>query len=115
MYLFPFFVCDSGDTDSVIPITSTRYYIDALKLPTISPWRPWYEDGEVSNVQRTGYHKPNIEMVNSLFYDYNNSSSFKQKLGKWIKIRIRKTVLWQSFSLQLKKKFLIVSKLDCIH
>ncbi|PON70422.1 Serine carboxypeptidase-like [Parasponia andersonii] len=37
----------SGDTDAVIPITSTRYSIDALKLPTIGPWRAWYDDGEV--------------------------------------------------------------------
>ncbi|KAE8705937.1 Serine carboxypeptidase-like 29 [Hibiscus syriacus] len=37
----------SGDTDAVIPITSTRYSIDALKLPTVSPWRPWYDDGQV--------------------------------------------------------------------
>ncbi|KAK3012484.1 hypothetical protein RJ639_007935 [Escallonia herrerae] len=37
----------SGDTDAVIPVTSTRYSIDALKLPTISPWRAWYDDGQV--------------------------------------------------------------------
>ncbi|KAL6539629.1 Serine carboxypeptidase II-2 [Orobanche hederae] len=37
----------SGDTDAVIPVTSTRYSIDALKLPTVSPWRPWYDDGQV--------------------------------------------------------------------
>lgn len=37
----------SGDTDAVIPVTSTRYTIDALKLPTISPWRAWYIDGQV--------------------------------------------------------------------
>ncbi|KAF9603121.1 hypothetical protein IFM89_033957 [Coptis chinensis] len=37
----------SGDTDSVIPVTSTRYSIDALKLPTTSPWRAWYHDGQV--------------------------------------------------------------------
>ncbi|KAE8726272.1 Serine carboxypeptidase-like 29 [Hibiscus syriacus] len=37
----------SGDTDAVIPITSTRYSIDALKLPIVSPWRPWYDDGQV--------------------------------------------------------------------
>ncbi|XP_024031006.1 serine carboxypeptidase II-2 [Morus notabilis] len=37
----------SGDTDAVIPITSTRYSIDALKLPTVCPWRAWYDDGEV--------------------------------------------------------------------
>lgn len=37
----------SGDTDSVIPVTSTRYNIDALKLPTVKPWRAWYDDGQV--------------------------------------------------------------------
>ncbi|XP_021887346.1 serine carboxypeptidase II-2 [Carica papaya] len=37
----------SGDTDAVIPITSTRYTIDALKLPAMSPWRAWYDDGQV--------------------------------------------------------------------
>ncbi|KAK6136258.1 hypothetical protein DH2020_029989 [Rehmannia glutinosa] len=37
----------SGDTDAVIPVTSTRYSIDALKLPTVSPWRAWYDDGQV--------------------------------------------------------------------
>ena len=47
---FHLFVCDSGDADTVIPITSTRYSIDALKLPAIGPWRAWYDDGEVSNV-----------------------------------------------------------------
>lgn len=37
----------SGDTDSVIPVTSTRYNIDALKLPTVTPWHAWYDDGQV--------------------------------------------------------------------
>lgn len=37
----------SGDTDAVIPVTSTRYSIDALKLPTVTPWHPWYDDGQV--------------------------------------------------------------------
>ncbi|KAJ6673426.1 SERINE CARBOXYPEPTIDASE-LIKE 29 [Salix viminalis] len=37
----------SGDTDAVIPVTSTRYSIDALKLPTVQPWRTWYDDGQV--------------------------------------------------------------------
>ncbi|KVI11734.1 serine carboxypeptidase II-2-like [Cynara cardunculus var. scolymus] len=37
----------SGDTDAVIPVTSTRYSIDALNLTTISPWRAWYDDGQV--------------------------------------------------------------------
>ncbi|KAI3909717.1 hypothetical protein MKW98_014134 [Papaver atlanticum] len=37
----------SGDTDAVVPITSTRYSIDALKLPTVSPFHAWYDDGQV--------------------------------------------------------------------
>ncbi|KAF9614321.1 hypothetical protein IFM89_018074 [Coptis chinensis] len=37
----------SGDTDTVIPVTSTRYDIDALGLPLASPWRAWYDDGQV--------------------------------------------------------------------
>ncbi|CAA3027605.1 serine carboxypeptidase II-2 [Olea europaea subsp. europaea] len=37
----------SGDTDAVIPVTSTRYSIDALNLSTTSPWRAWYDDGQV--------------------------------------------------------------------
>ncbi|XVE98617.1 hypothetical protein REPUB_Repub03eG0121900 [Reevesia pubescens] len=37
----------SGDTDAVIPITSTRYSIDALKLPTVKPWHAWYDEGQV--------------------------------------------------------------------
>ncbi|XP_059635963.1 serine carboxypeptidase II-2 [Cornus florida] len=37
----------SGDTDAVIPVTSTRYSIKALRLPTVGPWRAWYDDGQV--------------------------------------------------------------------
>ncbi|XP_074558305.1 serine carboxypeptidase II-2 [Curcuma longa] len=37
----------SGDTDAVIPVTSTRYNVDALKLPTLTPWHAWYDDGQV--------------------------------------------------------------------
>ncbi|KAL2331599.1 hypothetical protein Fmac_019180 [Flemingia macrophylla] len=31
----------SGNIDVVIPVTSTRYSINALKLPTVSPWRAY--------------------------------------------------------------------------
>ncbi|EEF33996.1 serine carboxypeptidase, putative [Ricinus communis] len=37
----------SGDTDAVIPVTSTRYSIDALKLRTTKPWHAWYDDRQV--------------------------------------------------------------------
>ena len=49
----------SGDTDAVIPVTSTRYSIDALKLPTVTPWHAWYDDdGEVgpSSPQPMGFN-----------------------------------------------------------
>ncbi|KAK7270353.1 hypothetical protein RIF29_23432 [Crotalaria pallida] len=34
----------SGDTDTVVPLTATRYSIAALKLPTILNWYPWYDN-----------------------------------------------------------------------
>ncbi|KAF5742528.1 serine carboxypeptidase-like 27 [Tripterygium wilfordii] len=37
----------SGDTDAVVPVTATRYSIDALKLPTVTNWYPWYDNGKV--------------------------------------------------------------------
>ncbi|XP_042405998.1 serine carboxypeptidase II-2-like [Zingiber officinale] len=37
----------SGDTDAVIPVASTRYNVNALKLPTVTPWHAWYDDGQV--------------------------------------------------------------------
>ncbi|KAI3995179.1 hypothetical protein MKX01_031981 [Papaver californicum] len=37
----------SGDTDSVVPVTATRYSADALKLPTLQNWYPWYDNGKV--------------------------------------------------------------------
>lgn len=46
--IFLYQIFFSGDTDAVIPVTSTRYSIDALKLPTVTPWHAWYDDdGEV--------------------------------------------------------------------
>ena len=38
---------NSGDADAVVPVTSTRYSIDALKLHPVSPYGPWYIDGQV--------------------------------------------------------------------
>ncbi|VVB10910.1 unnamed protein product [Arabis nemorensis] len=37
----------SGDADAVVPVTSTRYSIDALNLRPLSPYGPWYIDGQV--------------------------------------------------------------------
>ncbi|ERN03395.1 hypothetical protein AMTR_s00003p00256450 [Amborella trichopoda] len=38
----------SGDTDGRVPVLSTRYSLNALGIPTLSPWRPWYHDKQVS-------------------------------------------------------------------
>ncbi|ESW32816.1 hypothetical protein PHAVU_001G019500 [Phaseolus vulgaris] len=37
----------SGDTDGRVPITSSRYSVNALKLPVETTWRPWYSGNEV--------------------------------------------------------------------
>ncbi|KAL4580952.1 hypothetical protein LXL04_017158 [Taraxacum kok-saghyz] len=37
----------NGDTDARVPITSSRYSINALNLPIKTPWRPWYLNKEV--------------------------------------------------------------------
>ncbi|XP_010447670.1 PREDICTED: serine carboxypeptidase-like 29 [Camelina sativa] len=37
----------SGDADAVVPVTSTRYSIDALNLRPLSAYGPWYLDGQV--------------------------------------------------------------------
>ncbi|KAA8528565.1 hypothetical protein F0562_035920 [Nyssa sinensis] len=37
----------SGDTDGRIPITSSRYSINILKLSVETAWRPWYSNNEV--------------------------------------------------------------------
>ncbi|KAJ7960386.1 Carboxypeptidase [Quillaja saponaria] len=37
----------SGDTDGRVPVTSSRYSINSLKLPITSAWRPWHSSREV--------------------------------------------------------------------
>ncbi|CAM8973403.1 hypothetical protein QQ045_030789 [Rhodiola kirilowii] len=37
----------SGDVDSVVPVTATRYAIAQLKLATKVPWYPWYVKKQV--------------------------------------------------------------------
>ncbi|XP_020672568.2 serine carboxypeptidase-like 27 isoform X1 [Dendrobium catenatum] len=37
----------SGDADSVVPLTATRYSINALNLTTLIDWYPWYDHGNV--------------------------------------------------------------------
>ncbi|KAE8704538.1 Serine carboxypeptidase-like 33 [Hibiscus syriacus] len=37
----------SGDMDGRIPVISSRYCVEALKLPLKSPWRSWFHDHQV--------------------------------------------------------------------
>ncbi|XP_062174006.1 serine carboxypeptidase-like 40 isoform X1 [Alnus glutinosa] len=37
----------SGDTDGRVPVTSTKYSLDKLKLPVKTDWHPWFLMGEV--------------------------------------------------------------------
>ncbi|KAJ9189306.1 hypothetical protein P3X46_000616 [Hevea brasiliensis] len=37
----------SGDTDGNVPVTSSRYSINSLKLPIKTPWQPWHTNKEV--------------------------------------------------------------------
>ncbi|KAI5445776.1 variant 2, Serine carboxypeptidase-like 29 [Lathyrus oleraceus] len=43
IYIVNLFLPGCDNTDAVIPVTSTRYTINALKLSTVSPWRAWYD------------------------------------------------------------------------
>ncbi|KAL6012180.1 hypothetical protein ACLOJK_002658 [Asimina triloba] len=38
---------ESGDTDSVVPVTATRFALNHLNLPIKTRWYPWYCRGEV--------------------------------------------------------------------
>lgn len=37
----------SGDTDGIIPVTTTRYSMAKLGAPVKTPWYPWDFQGEV--------------------------------------------------------------------
>ncbi|XP_057723155.1 serine carboxypeptidase 1-like [Arachis stenosperma] len=37
----------SGDVDSRVSVTATRYAINVLKLPIVTPWYPWYSENEI--------------------------------------------------------------------
>ncbi|KAJ8477949.1 hypothetical protein OPV22_021676 [Ensete ventricosum] len=38
----------SGDTDSVVPVTGTRFSISHLGLKIKIPWYPWYSGRQVA-------------------------------------------------------------------
>ncbi|KAI8554442.1 hypothetical protein RHMOL_Rhmol05G0099200 [Rhododendron molle] len=36
----------SGDTDAVVPVSGTRYAVNALNLTVTKPWHPWSDDAD---------------------------------------------------------------------
>ena len=72
---------DSGDVDAVVPVTSTRYSINSLKLPVNVAWRPWYSQNEVLMNNNTHFHTPISSMdlqgpqfclsIGNLFFSQN--------------------------------------------
>jgi serine carboxypeptidase-like clade II len=37
----------SGDTDDRVPVTSTRYALQKMNLPTVKAWREWFTSDQV--------------------------------------------------------------------
>ncbi|KAK9100119.1 hypothetical protein Scep_023549 [Stephania cephalantha] len=58
----------SGDTDSLAPVTSTRYTINALMLPIVTPWRAWYDHGQLGGWTQ-GYLGLNFVSVRGAGHD----------------------------------------------
>ncbi|KAI3705193.1 hypothetical protein L1987_75427 [Smallanthus sonchifolius] len=60
----------SGDTDAVVPLTATRYSIDALNLSTIASWYLWYDNGKVifgeqSNAKKLKLHLGSVYLLSA--------------------------------------------------
>ncbi|PIN23062.1 Serine carboxypeptidases (lysosomal cathepsin A) [Handroanthus impetiginosus] len=46
----------SGDHDMIIPHTSTEKWIESLRLPILSDWRPWFVDSQIAGYATTYRH-----------------------------------------------------------
>ena len=61
----------------MIPVTSTRYTIDALKLPTVTPWHAWYDDeGQVIQLHPSLVHLA-MDIVTYIIIYQLNSAHYK--------------------------------------
>ncbi|KAG8368331.1 hypothetical protein BUALT_Bualt15G0034500 [Buddleja alternifolia] len=58
----------SGDTDGIVPVTTTRYSMPKLGAPVKTPWYPWYSKDEVG-----GYV---VEYENVTFVSIRGSGHF---------------------------------------
>ncbi|KAJ0637572.1 putative carboxypeptidase D [Helianthus annuus] len=45
--VYDYLVTCSGDTDSSVPVTTTKYAIKKLNTTIKTPWYPWYLNDEV--------------------------------------------------------------------
>jgi hypothetical protein len=86
----------SGDTDAVVPVTATRYSIDALKLPTITNWHPWYDNVKVSAPKRETWMpiSSNFFFFNFCYKIYSSSPhklSCFCEIGWWVEPSIQRT------------------------
>ncbi|PIN23059.1 Serine carboxypeptidases (lysosomal cathepsin A) [Handroanthus impetiginosus] len=46
----------SGDHDMAFPHTSTEKWIESLKVPLVSDWRPWFLEGQIAGYTMTYGH-----------------------------------------------------------
>lgn len=51
----------SGDADSVVPVTGTRYALSSLNLPVVVPWYSWYHNLQVGG--RVIVYEGNLTLV----------------------------------------------------
>ncbi|RWR90012.1 serine carboxypeptidase ii-3 [Cinnamomum micranthum f. kanehirae] len=83
----------SGDVDGVIPITSTRYSINAMNLSIETPWYPWYTQQEVGGyavgyqglafvtVRFSGHFVPSYQPARALLCSHQLHFSLKNPLA----------------------------------
>ncbi|VFQ72515.1 unnamed protein product [Cuscuta campestris] len=45
----------SGDIDAVVPVTGTRYSINAMNLTVVNPWHPWQDGTQEVGGYKVGY------------------------------------------------------------
>ncbi|KAF9590956.1 hypothetical protein IFM89_000501 [Coptis chinensis] len=90
----------SGDADSVVPVTATRYSLDALELPTLSKWYPWYDNGKIGGwsqvyagltfvaIEGAGHEDP--DLANPLPMASSNRDLIVDRPLKFKQLRLRK-------------------------
>ncbi|XP_052183340.1 serine carboxypeptidase 24-like [Diospyros lotus] len=83
----------SGDTDSVVPVTATRFSLNHLNLTVKTPWYPWYSGHQVggwtevydgltfATVRGAGHEVPLLQPKRAflLFHSFLNGKKLPQK------------------------------------